>query len=101
MNFAYGEELNQEDGHGEVLVKPFGMPRTESVHGWLKTHEQELIQEEYIDEQTEALNEKGRDDLNSLYMNNQKFKEIINFVGDKAGLSNKPNKLGMEISLIS
>ena len=37
--------------------------------------------EEYTDEETEALNKKGRDCLNDLYKNNQKCKdEIINFV---------------------
>ena len=35
------------------------------------------------------LNKNGRDDSNNLYKNNQKFRdEIINFAGDKAGLSN-------------
>ena len=36
-----------------------------------------------------TLNKKVLDDSNDLYKDNQKFKnEIINFVGDKAGLSN-------------
>ena len=38
------------------------------------------IQEEYIDEETEALSNKGRKDLIELYKNNQKFKdEIMSF----------------------
>ena len=46
--------------------------------------------EEYINEATEALNEKGRDDLNGLYKNNQKFEdEIINFDRDETGLGNE------------
>ena len=50
--------------------------------------------EEYIDEETEALNKKGRDYLNDLYKNNQKFKdEIINFIRDETGLKN-PKILG-------
>ena len=65
--------------------------------------------EEYIDEETQALSEKGRDDLKDLYKNNQKFREeVINIVGDKTGLGNdqildkryKYNtliKLGMEV----
>ena len=49
-----------------------------------------LIQEEYFDEETEAPNKKGRDDLNDLYKNNQKFTdEIINVVRDETELSNK------------
>ena len=46
-----------------------------------------IIQEEYIDEKTGALSNKGRKNLNELHKNNQKFKdEIINFVEDKAEL---------------
>ena len=46
--------------------------------------------EENIDEETEALNKKGRDDLNDLYKNNQKFKdEVINFIRDETELSNE------------
>ena len=70
---------------------------------------QECEQEEYIDEETEALNKKGRDDLNDLYINNQKFRdEVINLVGDKTVLGNEKildkrykyntlNKLGLEV----
>ena len=61
-----------------------------------------------MNKKTGTLNKKCRDDLNDLYKNNQKFRdEIINFVGDKTGLSNEKildkrfkyntlNKLGME-----
>ena len=45
-------------------------------------------QEEYFDEETEALNKKGRDDLKDL-KNSQKFRdEVINVVGDTTGLDN-------------
>ena len=48
------------------------------------------IQEEYMDEETEGLNEKGKNDLLDLCKNNQEFRdETINFVGDKAELSNE------------
>ena len=58
---------------------------------------QDCEQEEYIDqgsciidEETEALNKKGRDDLNDLYINNQKFRdEVLIFVGNKTGLGNE------------
>ena len=86
VNFVYGEEHD----------------RTSSIFNyWAK-------QEEYIDEETETLNEISRDDLNELYKNSQKFRdEYINFVGDKAELSNEKsldkryknntlNKLGMK-----
>ena len=68
MNFAYGEE---HDG-------------TSSIHNyWAK-------QEEYINEETEALNEKGRGDLSELQKYNNKFRdEITNFVGDEVELSNE------------
>ena len=66
VNFACGEDgtssmykhSDQEDGHGQE-------------------HEREhhlLLQEEYIDEETEDLKEKGRDDLLDLFKNNQKFR---------------------------
>ena len=45
---------------------------------------------EYMNEETVTLNKKGLDDLNDPYENNQNFRdEIINFVGDKAGLINE------------
>ena len=38
---------------------------------------------------TGTLNKRGRDDLKNLYKNNQNFRDgVINFVGDKTGLSN-------------
>ena len=47
-------------------------------------------QEEYIDEEAEALNKKGRDVLKDLCKNNQNFRdEVINFVGDKKGLDSE------------
>ena len=60
---------------------------------------QECGQEEYFDqgscfigEDTKALNKKGRDDLNDLYINNQKFRdEVVNLIGDKTGLNNEKN----------
>ena len=68
----------------------------------------QLDEYEYIDEDTEALNKKGRDDLSNLYKNIQKFKdEAINFIRDETELSiekildkrckhNDFNKLAME-----
>ena len=45
------------------------------------------IQEDYFDDETEALSKKWRRHLNELYKNNQIFKdEIINFTEDKAEL---------------
>ena len=83
FNYAWGEDglppSYQE--HGEASAKLF--------HGWTKSYEQDSNasqQEEYIDqgiclrnqgrspfvdEDSEALNEKGRDDLKDLYKNNQ------------------------------
>ena len=92
------------------MAKPF--------HGWTKSHEQDSASslysntqqlEEYIDEETEALNKKGEDDLKDLYKNNQKFRDdVINFIGDETGLGNEKildkrykyntiNKLGKEV----
>ena len=68
----------------------------------------QLDEYEYIVEETEALNKKGRDHLNFLYKNNQKFRdEIIKFISDETELSNEKivdkryrhntlNKLGKE-----
>ena len=62
-----------------------------------------------MNEETGTLNKNGLEDLNDLYKNIKKFRdEIINFVGDKAGLSsekildkmfiyNTLNQLGKEI----
>ena len=89
-------------GHRLHSYQEYKQDRASSLYG--NTHQLE----EYIDEGTEALNKKGRDDLNDLYKNNQKFKdETINFIRDEIELSNKNildkrfkhntlNKLGME-----
>ena len=43
-----------------------------------------------MDQNTGTLNKEGRGDLNDIYEKNQKFRnEIINLVGDKAGLINE------------
>ena len=77
MNFAYSEEL---DGASPMLGNQGRRPFLHQEHD----HEQEhqlLIQEEYIDEETEALKEKGKDDLPDQYKNNQNFREeIVSFV---------------------
>ena len=54
-------------------------------------HEEYIYQGScFIDEETEALNKRGRDNLNNLYNNNQKFKnENINFISDETELSNE------------
>ena len=44
----------------------------------------EKLQREYINKETGILNKEGRSYLNSLYGNNEEFREeIINFVRDK------------------
>ena len=67
-----------------------------------------MFRHKYRNKKTGTLTKKGRDDLNDRFKNKQKFRdEIINFFGDKAGLSNEKildkrfkhnslNKLGME-----
>ena len=98
VNSAYGEE---HDGTSSIYNHGTSSNHCASPKYWAK-------QEDYMDEQNEALNKNGRDDLNDLYKNNQKFRDkIINFVGDKAELRNEKilderykhntlNKLGME-----
>ena len=70
MNYAYEMESNGED--------------RDQRQDWDQDHEREqnlLIQEEFIDEETGILNKEGRNNLNRLYVNNEKFRdEIINFV---------------------
>ena len=59
------------------------MRKDEPSQGWTQ------LTDEYMNKKTRTLNRKCRDDLNNLCKNNQKFRcEIINFVEDKAGLSN-------------
>ena len=119
LNYAWGEDGSQPSyqEYGEASAKPF--------HGRTKSHDHVRAsslysntnqQEEYIDqascfvdEETEALNEKGRDDLKDLYKHNQKSRdEVISFVGDNTGLGIEKildkrykyktlNKLGMEV----
>ena len=63
------------------------MRTDESSLGWTS------FTDEYMKKKTATLNKNGRDDLNNLYKNHQKFRDkIINFVGDKAGLSNEQIK---------
>ena len=84
VNFAYGTKSMHNHGTESMPCNGEEHDGTSLIYNyWAK-------QEEYIDEETEALNEKGRGDLSELYKNNQKFRdEIINFVGDKAELSNE------------
>ena len=97
LNYAYGEDWSppsyQEYEQDRASIPCFNTSQLE----------------EYIDEETEALNEKGRDHLKDLYKNTQKFRdEVINFVEDKTGLGNEKildkrykynarNKLGTEV----
>ena len=72
-------------------------------------NQSKLDEYEYIDEDTEALNKRVRDNLYNLYKNDQKFKdEIIIFISDETEFSNEKivdkkykyntlNKLGMEL----
>ena len=96
LNYAWGDDGSQPSS------QEYDQDEASSLYS--NANQQEV----YIDEETEALNEKGRDVLKDLYIINQKFRdEVINFVGDKTGLGNvksldnrykynTPNKLGME-----
>ena len=54
-------------------------------------YQSEALREEYMNKKTKTFNKKGRDDLIDLYKKNEKIRdEIINFVGDRAGLSIDP-----------
>ena len=72
LNYAYGEDGSPPS------YQEYEQDRASSPY--INTRQLE----EYIDEETENLNEKGRDDLKDLYKNDQKYKdEIINFIGDE------------------
>ena len=78
LNYAYGED-GSPPSYQEYEHYGASLP-------YSNTHQLK----EYIDEETEALNKKGGDDLKNLYENNQKIRdEVKNFVGDKSGMSNK------------
>ena len=78
-NLAYGEDLEQEQDQEQAQEQDQRGCFTDLT-----------IQEEFMNEETEALNEKGRVDLFDLYKNNQNFREeIIIFVGGKTGLNNE------------
>ena len=112
LNFAYGEDgdsLVYNHESSSPSYHAYEQDRASSVFSKTRSvTRQQIIQVEYIDEDTEALNKKGRDDLKDFYKNNQKFKnEIMNFVRDETELSDKNildkkfkhnslNKLGME-----
>ena len=80
--------------------------RTKNLNNY--GYEEDETPSEIMNDETGTLNKNGIDCLNDLYKYNQKFRdENINFVGDKAGLSNEKildkrykynslNKLGTE-----
>ena len=62
---------------------------TDGTSSVLGNQGRRLFHIEYMNNKTGNLNKNGRECLNNLYKNNKNFRdEIINFVGDKAGLSN-------------
>ena len=76
LNYAYEMESNGED--------------RDQRQDWDQDHEREQnlpIQEELINEATGNLSKEGQNNLNRLYVNNEKFRdEIINFVKNKMQL---------------
>ena len=112
FNYAWGENgLPTMLRHGTSFILRHELPPSYQEYEQDRAsslYSNSNQQEEYIDEDTEALNKKARYDLNDLYKNNQKFRdEIINFIGDETELGNEKildkryihnnlNKLGME-----
>ena len=112
FNHGYGDdevELQDKEHKYNRFKEPDSevkfnqMRKDDPSQGWTP------FTDEYMNKKTSTLNKKARDDINDLYKKNQKFRdEIVNFVGDKAGLSNEhiidkkrlkcntPNKLGVE-----
>ena len=87
FNYAWGED-------GEAWSKTHGpRPSYQEYDEASNINQQEKYIDQgscFIDEETEALNKKGRDDLNDLHKNNQKFRdEFIYFIGDETDLSNE------------
>ena len=94
---------------GTLLNYGFGSPPSFQEIEQYSLSSKSIQLDEYTDEDTEALNKRGRDNLNNLYKRNQKFREgIINFISDETEFSNEKiidkrykyntlNKLGMDI----
>ena len=84
MNMGYGKDLDHEQKYHEsstMGLRPSGISPLGS------SSVLEVIQEEYIDEETKILNRKGMTVLIDLYKNNKKFKdEVIDFIRDKTEL---------------
>ena len=66
--------LQRQRYHREDGSLTIGEPASQIYSNQQSILADQAIHEEYIEE-TEALNEKGRADLNNLYLNSQKFKE--------------------------
>ena len=105
FNYGWGEDGTSSIREPASQMRRHGPPPSYQEYDEAGNTNQ---QEEYIDEETEVLNKKGRDDLNDVYENKQKFRdEIINFIGDETELVNEKildkrykhntlNKLGKE-----
>ena len=101
LNYGLGSPISYQE-YGEASAMPHEQDS-------LSSKSIQLDEYECTDEDTEALNKRGRDNLNNLYINIQNIKdEIINFISDETELSNEKivdirykfntlNKLGMEI----
>ena len=72
VNVGYGEELEGETRTDEVRGKPSSY--TDQCNC------------DFVNEEMGILNRKGGEFLNKLYINNEEFEEIINFVKDKKEL---------------
>ena len=74
-NFAYGEDLEQNRGTC-LAYRPLVSYKVDQEPEQEKEHHL-VIQEEYLDDETEVLNEEARVDLLDLYKNNKKLEMKI------------------------
>ena len=76
---------------GETSAKQLGNQDRRSFHRWSKTHQRSSYTYQgscFADKYTGILNKEGRENLNSLYLNNEEFRnEIINYVKSKMQLN--------------
>ena len=106
LNYGFGRNQDPRSGYtdqdqdlehereytdGETSAKQLGNQDRRSFHRWSKTHQRSSYKHQgncFADKYTGILNKEGRENLNSLYVNNEEFRnEIINYVKSKMQLN--------------
>ena len=98
LNYGFGRNQDQDQDLEHEREYTDGETSAKQFHRWSKTHQRSCythqrscytdLRSSYTHKYTGILNKEGRENLNSLYVNNEEFRnEIINYVKSKMQLN--------------